>query len=453
MPQQTFLEKIIDDEQLNIATYFPWSSRKDSVDKDKYERYEEFLRSPANRGREAVVYVHVPYCLSICEYCHCDKLPIPKDRPLKDALEEYLTLLLHEITLYADMPYVRGLDIRYVHIGGGTPSLMSVEQTEHLIRSLWRVLELDDGVGLYFEGEVRSLKNREKMELLNSLNVQRVSFGVQSFDPTVRDLCNLKPRVNDLVEMVVLLKDLKMEANIDLIYGLPAQTADTVREDLRMAKRLGIASIDCYRNVVYPSLPQFQKYRHAYPEIFDEKNKMHLYSVIYEELCEAGYRPVTDEVFNLENARYSAIKQATAKCGEDRVDILGIGYGALSNLGGCCTRNGHGENYAHRLREDALPVARLYVETEEEQYTLMGVKGLGCGLKLSVRDRYYGAFRSKYGDVVDLLLKGGFAVEDDAYLALTKKGILHHSAVQLAFLSDEQKQRMKRFTCDNVWKG
>lgn len=435
-----------------VAQYFPFcSNKKDKVSQQQLIVLDNYLSSSDKLIRESLLYIHIPYCLTICSFCSCDRIHLPPGK-MEDTLDRYLSKIFMEIEYYSHKKFIQDLTINHIHIGGGSPSLLSESQIKMLFAKIKKAFRVSSNVMLNFEGEARTLINESKLKTLKDLGIPRVSFGVQSFDKEVRNLCNLRPTMKQITNLVEMLKKLEMNVNIDLMYGLPGQDISVLKNDLKLAKEMGVDSLDFYRNVTYSSLPIHRDLRHSHPEIFDEKRKFDMYSEAVDRLEEFGYSAVTDEVFCRDSTKYCSIKQLPCKSGDERANIIGIGFGSFSWIGKYNLRNMHDPRYSHNVSNGFGPYLRAHEMSLDDEYTYMGIKGLGCGLIVSKADSYFPGFYKKYSVLINFLIEKGYVVDNGKSLEMTKKGLKHHYLIQLSFLNDEELNRSQRFTLDNVWR-
>lgn len=196
---------------------------------DRFARYV----SSSQEAREAILYVHVPFCATICEFCTFDRGTLSKGL----SVEAYLKRLFAELELYASSGYAASCRITGVHVGGGTPSMLTARQIETLVVSIRRAFNRVDGRGLVADApidfEVTPLTlTDEKIEVLQGLGIRKISFGVQTFDANLRRAMNLCP-----LEAIHACNDRLRAAGFavyaDLMYGLPGQNSHILLDDLR----------------------------------------------------------------------------------------------------------------------------------------------------------------------------------------------------------------------------
>ncbi len=230
------------------------------------------------------LYVHVPYCESLCYYCGCNRI-ITKNH---DVESEYVEMILKEWAIYKQnlgfVPVVGSL-----HFGGGTPTFLSPEHLDRLIMNL--TSERSEPFIGSIEVDPRTCK-KEHIQVLVKNRMKRVSLGIQDFDPAVQQAIHRDQSPEMVRDLVKLMRQEGIESiNFDLIYGLPKQTVDTIKSTIALV------------NDMRPDLIAFYSYAHLPERIKNQrliKNqdlpgptlKRELYESGRELLTKEGYRDV-----------------------------------------------------------------------------------------------------------------------------------------------------------------
>lgn len=184
------------------------------------------------------VYIHIPFCNSICSYCDFCKF-------LHDEswASVYLDHLEKEIKEYYDNEQIKTL-----YIGGGTPSVLSMSNLKKLLE-LTKLFKKDELVEFTFEMNVNDI-SLEKLELLKIYGVNRISIGVESFDKYVLKYLNRKHDKKQIVENISLVKKYFNNINVDLIYAVPIELFATLKKDVRELLKLDIPHISTYSLII-----------------------------------------------------------------------------------------------------------------------------------------------------------------------------------------------------------
>lgn len=349
------------------------------------ETYAEWLAS-LPRGTSASLYLHIPFCRSMCWYCGCHTTITQRNAPIVD----YLTSLRSEIGLVAQK-LSAPLSVRHVHFGGGTPTIMEPDE----FRALMDLMR--DGFGFSTHAEIaveidpRTLTG-EMISSLGESGVTRASLGVQSFDPIVQRAIN---RVQTFEQTARATEGLRAAGihgvNFDLIYGLPHQTVDsciaTVRQSLALRpERLSVFG--------YAHIPSFKKHQQKIREgdLPDGAARHAQAEAIAETLDAAGYRRIGLDHFALPG---DSMAQAQHE-GElhrnfqgyttDPSDVL-IGFGA-SSIGRLT--QGYIQNevvlgrYAERIARGELATAKGYELTPDDRLRADLIERLMCDFRVDV---------------------------------------------------------------------
>ena len=194
-----------------------------------------FCYNISMQSKPTSAYVHVPFCTQICFYCDFSKVFI-KNQPVDD----YLVHLMQEVDSYD----IRTL--RTLYIGGGTPTALSAKQLDFLLQELDKRLDLSQIEEFTIEANPGDL-TAEKVEVLAASKVNRVSLGVQTFDDLMLKKIGRSHTVKDIYDNIDRLKQAGFHnISIDLIYALPGQTIDQVKENVARAIGLDIPHMSLY---------------------------------------------------------------------------------------------------------------------------------------------------------------------------------------------------------------
>lgn len=243
------------EERLPRYTSYPTSPHfSDAVSRTDYARWLAAI--PANAT--ASLYLHIPFCRAMCWYCGCHTTVALRQAPISN----YLTALRREIELVAGQ-LTSPLQVRHVHFGGGTPTIVEPEEFEDLVRLLRQRFLLSADAEVAIEIDPRTL-TRAMTAALGRAGVNRASLGVQSFDPKVQRAVN---RVQSVEQTQQAILDLCAAGvggiNIDLIYGLPHQTIGSCLETVEHCLAL---RPDRFSVFGYAHVPSFKKHQRKIAE-------------------------------------------------------------------------------------------------------------------------------------------------------------------------------------------
>ncbi len=201
----------------------------DDFTADDYRRH---ARSSNESGRPLSLYVHIPFCKTLCYYCACNKIVTRN----AERVEKYMRHLDQEIDMQSEL-FDRSRKIEQLHFGGGTPTYLDEPQIRALLNRLRSAFSFDESESREFSIEVdpRTV-DAKMMSILSELGFNRLSLGIQDFDPRVQLAVN---RIQSTEDVSALLRDARANnfrsVSFDLIYGLPHQTVETFDKTLDKA--------------------------------------------------------------------------------------------------------------------------------------------------------------------------------------------------------------------------
>ncbi|MBM4144006.1 MAG: radical SAM protein [Lentisphaerae bacterium] len=286
--------KLLDDPLIKFDIHFPIYNWYYPIPREYYppERRDlapvslrEFFR--AGIPRRGALYVHIPFCETICTFC-----PFVRGRyENAETLDRYVDALIREIRTKARALAGENIDFRAVNFGGGTPSLLTPAHLERINEALREGFDLDRLEEFSFECEVKST-TPEKMEALRRIGVTRITCGVQTFNPAYRELFNLTPSPDEIRRALDLMRTVTDAVGVDMLYGLHGQGMQELLDDLRAAAGLGIRNINVFpiNNLrIQPVLHKRYAERGMRPVRAADKFAMRILADDYLQL--AGYRP------------------------------------------------------------------------------------------------------------------------------------------------------------------
>lgn len=429
-------------ERQTVPLYFyPFLSTLSSVaDHNITREFERYLQEDKMQERETLLYIHIPYCKNICHFCgyYHDVL-----NERSDILDRYVNKLILEINQYANYNYVKKTKISAVYFGGGTPSVLRPEQIEKLFSAIVNNFMILPSTEISFEGEVRTLKDIDRLKVLKDFNCTRLSFGVQSFDPQVRRLAGIFATENDVRECIENIKTFGYELNIDLMYGLPGQSDKKWENDIDTAIDMKVCNLDLYDTVIYPQAFLFKK-RNEYKDIMaDEMERLEMLSTAIEKLESKGYRQETIEDFTIPGKEYK-MKRLVYGGGDGRSQIIALGAGAVGVLNNSSYRNFPPKEYLEwDINERPLP-HQLHCTLSKEEYFKRALVFFPKLLKLN-KKTVNNEWLKKYSDILDGMSKRGLIVETDNEIELTKTGRLWTDSMAMEFIGSAKEAQ-------KIWK-
>lgn len=321
-------------------------------------------------GSGAAVYIHVPFCRSLCTYCGCNSR-ITQNRAVGDP---YVNAVLKEWMLYlAALKREQPVPLAELHLGGGTPTFLSPAELERMIGGILDAARRTEDSELSIESDPR-VTTPEHLGTLARLGFTRLSLGIQDFDPRVQQAVN---RVQSEEQVRAVTEAARIagftSVNYDLIYGLPFQTLRGVEQTVEAVRRLRPERIAFY---AYAHVPWFKPgQRHFTEEDLPRgDDKRALYELGRTMLEEAGYREVGMDHFALESDSLLRASRAGTMhrnfmgyTPRHVAPLIGLGVSSISDSWEAFVQNEKVvEAYQERVGRGELPTARGHRLTRED---------------------------------------------------------------------------------------
>ena len=290
-------------------------------------------------NRELSLYVHIPFCHSLCYYCGCNKV-VTRHR---DKADTYLEYLAAEISSRSAL--FTGYTVKQLHWGGGTPSFLTHEQITLLVTLLKKKFNFSDELEMSIEIDPREIELNLAQHLFD-LGFNRLSIGVQDIDLKVQQAIN---RVQDTDFIHQFIREAKAvgfkSINIDLIYGLPHQNIDTFTRTLNKAHEMDVDRISLFSYAHLPSRFAAQrKLRDEWLPSVDEK--FALMKLAIETLCGFGYEFIgmdhfakPDDELAIAQRNGTLHRNFQGYTTKGNCDLLGLGVSAISAIGNSYSQN------------------------------------------------------------------------------------------------------------------
>jgi coproporphyrinogen III oxidase-like Fe-S oxidoreductase len=261
------------DQQLPV---YNWLYPLKGQETDKVSHHEFFAHATTEQVRTRALYVHIPFCDTICTFCTLNRgLGSTGD----EQIETYVGALLREINLKGKYAWAGAKPVRTIFFGGGTPSTLTADQIRRIGRALHDNFDLTQLQEFTFEIEVKSI-TEEKAAAMREIGATKARFGLQTFSPLYRELFNVTATIEQEYAAAELLSRYFGTTTIDVIYGMHGQTIEDFASDIEQATHMGVPAIDCYpiTNIV-TQVPLHRGYeqRGLKPLSFMQKMAMTIY--------------------------------------------------------------------------------------------------------------------------------------------------------------------------------
>ncbi len=402
------------------------------------------------------LYVHIPFCESLCYYCACNKI-ITKHH---ERAAEYLDALDQEIALHAQL--LGGVQsVSQLHFGGGSPTFLSDAELSRLMASLRRVFRFTADAELSIEVDPRTV-TRERLAHLRSIGFNRLSFGVQDIHPAVQKAVH---RVQSFESVRDLLQDARElgfhSTNVDLIYGLPKQSAQTLAHTVREIAQLRPDRIALYG---YAHLPErFKPQRRIDAQQLPQASeKLTMLSQAIAGFIGHGYQYIGMDHFALPEDSLAVAKRQgrlhrnfQGYSTQPDCDLVALGVSAIGRVGATYSQNAKTlPEYYDALRQGRLPVVRGIALTRDDLLRRAVIMALMCqgrvafeSIELAHLVKFHEYFAREIAQLAPLAEAGLVRLEPDA-IEVTAAGWYVVRAVAMVFdrhlQNDQLRERFSR---------
>lgn len=370
------------------------------------------------------LYCHIPFCDSACYFCGCNTVITQR----KAVAEPYLDYIERDIRQMAQS-LDRNRPVHQMHWGGGTPNYLSLGQIERLWTTINQHFSFDPKAEISIEVNPRSL-DRDYILSLRELGFNRISFGIQDFNPVVQEAINRIQTEAMLFSVMDWMREAEFESvNVDLIYGLPYQTLDTFRTTIQKTIELNPDRIAVFNFAYVPWLKPVQR-RIPQEALPKGSEKLDILQMAIEELGQNGYQFIGMDHFAKPNDEL-AIAQREGQLHRNfqgyttkpESDLIGFGITSISILHDVYVQNHKRlKPYYQAIDQGILPIERGVSLTQDDMIRRTVIMELMCQFQLSKDE-----FEEKYHLSFDQDFDEYFANERWDLKKLEVDGLIHLS--------------------------
>ncbi len=393
------------------------------------------------------LYIHLPFCESLCTYCGCNK-KITTNHKVE---EEYLLAIEREWDLYLEVmdsiPVIREL-----HLGGGTPTFFSPANLNYLLESILRKSIIHPEHEFSIEGHPNNT-TIDHLQVLYNIGFRRVSFGVQDNDSRVQHIINrIQPFENVKTATENARKIGFTSVNFDLIYGLPLQTQDSIRTTINKVLELKPDRIAFYSYAHVPWTSKAQR-------LFDEtdlpkaEEKINLYIEGKEILLANGYSDIGMDHFALPSdklynawAKGKMYRNFMGYTTQNSGLLLGLGVSSISDAGEAFAQNKKNlHEYYDRINSGQLAIQKGYKLSELDIEFKRYILDISCRGKTKFNHKYLPILQHHIFSQLEKFEKDGLITWDTDGLSLTSQGSYFIRNICSAFdlyFQNHQKERL-----------
>ncbi len=353
---------------------------------------EQSLKDCINRSNTEMIpkplslYIHIPYCDTICYYCACNKI-ITKNH---DVTDEYIQLLETEMKMLSPM-FDKDRELNQLHLGGGTPTFLNDDEMTRLMKIIEDNFKVSKDCEMSIEIDPRKVSD-DTIRLLNRIGFNRISLGVQDFDERVQKAVNRVQSYDLVRDRLMAAREVGIESiNMDLIYGLPFQTVITFAQTLEKVIQLKPDRLSIFN---YAHLPErFKPQRRINDDdLPSPAEKLEIFKLTMDMLQQAGYVYIGMDHFALEgDSMVKAQQEGTLQRNfqgystHADTDLVAIGVSSIGSIADTYSQNSPKiDDYRAMIQSKQLPVIRGFVMSDEDRLRKQVIGQLICHFKLDI---------------------------------------------------------------------
>ncbi|MEO9802161.1 MAG: oxygen-independent coproporphyrinogen III oxidase [Reichenbachiella sp.] len=378
-----------------------------------------------NKAKGISLYIHLPYCESLCTYCGCTTRITINHAVEKPYIDSVLKEWKLYLSLFEDVP-----EITEIHLGGGTPTFFSPENLRRLIEGIRQTSVVRTDAEFGFEAHPNNTTEAH-LRTLYELGFRRVSFGIQDFDPVVQKIINRVQTYSQVKLVVEQARDIGYDSiNFDLIYGLPLQTDKSIADTFNKVQKLRPDRIAFYS---YAHVPWVKPGQRMFTEsdLPSNEEKRNLYELGKQLLTDFGYCEIGMDHFSLQqDALYQSVLEGKMHRNfmgyTTNHSQLSVGLG-VSAIGDAWNAYGQNlkkvEDYKKVLEQGQFPIFKTHILTPKESFVRRHITDLMCQFQTTwdINDP-----NSKIMDEgvqrLDEMIKDGLVIHSTGQLLVTEKG-------------------------------
>ncbi|NWO13764.1 radical SAM family heme chaperone HemW [Virgibacillus sp.] len=373
------------------------------------------------------VYIHIPFCQQICHYCDFTKFFYNEQ-----LANDYVDALKKEMSTYVE----KEKKVKTIFIGGGTPTALTVPQLEAVLRHIAETFDLHECEEFTIEANPGDF-SKEKVALLSTYGVNRVSLGVQVFDNEMLKTLGRIHTVKDVYDTVSLLQDYGIHnISTDLIYALPNQTVAHFKDSLTKAMNLDLPHLSTYALQIEPKTVFYQRYKKGNLPRPPQEDEVKMYDILKTTAAKNGLYQY--EISNFAKQGFESKHNLTYW---NNNFYYGFGAGAYGYLPG--KRYGNIRPlpaYIKQVNNDGKPVLhvdKIGKKEQIEEEMFLGLRRMEGVSKRQFTDKFGVSMDKIYRPSIEELVQRGWLLEREDQIALSEEGKIVANEVFERFLLDD----------------
>lgn len=374
-------------------------------------------------------YIHIPFCEHICHYCDFNKYFI-QSQPV----DEYLNALEQE--MINTIAKTGQPDLKTIFIGGGTPTSLSEEQLKKLMDMINRVLKPSSNLSEFAVEANPDDLSAEKLKILKEAGVNRLSFGVQTFEDDLLEKIGRVHKQKDVFTSFERAREIGFEnISLDLMFGLPGQTLKHLEHSINTALSLDAEHYSVYSLIVEPKTVFYNLMQKGRLHLPPQEQEAEMYEMVMSQMEAHGIHQY--EISNFAKAGMESKHNLTYWSNEQ---YFGFGAGAHGYIGGTRTVNvGPVKHYIDLIAKKGFPYRDTHEVTTEEQIEeemFLGLRKTAGVSKKRFAEKYGRSLDGLFPSVLKDLAEKGLIHNSESAVYLTHQGKLLGNEVFGAFLGE-----------------
>lgn len=377
--------------------------------------------SATNKTEGISLYIHLPFCESLCTFCGCHKR-ITKRHEVE---HPYIEAVIKEWNLYCDILPERP-NIKEIHLGGGTPTFFSPENLKHLISSILAISNIAEDYEFSFEGHPNNT-TKEHLQTLYDLGFRRVSFGVQDYSDKVQHAIHRIQPFHNVAKVTLWAKEIGYTSiSHDLVFGLPFQTVDDVLDTIDKTNALHPDRLAFYSYAHVPWIKGNGQRGFKDEDVPKDDEKRKLYEQGKLQLSKHGFVEIGMDHFALKSdSMYQSFKEGNLHrnfMGYTTTNtkvMIGLGVSSISDSWNAFAQNEKVlEDYYTRLDKNEIPVFKGHILSEEDLIIRQHILSIMCQFETSWNDEKLQF--PELTEVIDSL----YEMQQDGFLELQENKLI-----------------------------
>lgn len=333
--------------------------------------------------RPLSVYIHIPFCHTLCYFCACNKV-ITRHKEKADIYLDYL-----EKEMAARVPLLKGRKVKQFHLGGGTPTYLEPQQMRRLMEMSHKYFTFDEQVEMGIEIDPRRIA-LDYMNMLVDLGFNRISIGIQDFDHKVQEAVNRVQDAEFIQQLIQRSRDLGINSiNLDLIYGLPFQTVDGFAKTLEQVIALNPDRLSVFNYAHLPArVPGQAKIKEK--SLPSAHTKMEIFAHSIKRLHQVGFAFIGMDHFAKPNNELAIAQKAgvlhrnfQGYTTHGEADLIGLGMSSISMVGDTYAQNAKTtQDYYHLIDTQQQAIIKGFKLSAEDCLRRDVIKQIICNFSL-----------------------------------------------------------------------